>query len=156
MPTRQLPHEYPEIEAADMHEQALQDVGMPAQMRPAHPPGLVEMRVGPFEQLAPLPQQPLPPGAPNPPAIGVDRGTGRRLVLPVAPPAIRLRDGTAQAQLQEGGPPGGRSYTASSCSYSASGSSGAMPGPHDPNQSGNPHQEEIRDQAIEQDPRRAE
>ena len=25
-----------------------------------------------------------------------------------------------------------------------------------PNQSGNPHQEEIRDQAIEQDPRRAE
>ena len=37
-----------------------------------------------------------------------------------------------------------------------SGSSGAMPGPHDPNQSGNPHQEEIRDQAIEQDPRRAE
>ena len=59
-------------------------------------------------------------------------------------------------QNQEGGPTGGRSYTASSCSYSASGSSGAMPGPHDPNQSGNPHQEEIRDQAIEQDPRRAE
>ena len=42
-------------------------------------------------------------------------------------------------QNQEGGPTGGRSYTASSCSYSASGSSGAMPGPHDPNQSGNPH-----------------
>ena len=37
--------------------------------------------------------------------------------------------------------------------------SGAVPGPHCPplpNQSGNPHQEEIRDQAIEQDPRRAE
>ena len=37
--------------------------------------------------------------------------------------------------------------------------SDAMPGPHCPpfpNQSGNPHQEEIRDQAIEQDPRRAE
>ena len=28
-------------------------------------------------------------------------------------------------------------------------SSGAIPGPHDPNQSGNPHQKEIRDQAIE-------
>ena len=38
--------------------------------------------------------------------------------------------------------------------------SGAVPGPHCPplpNQSGeSPHQEEIRDQAIEQDPRRAE
>ena len=37
--------------------------------------------------------------------------------------------------------------------------SGAVLGPHCPplpNQSGNPHQEEIRDQAIEQDPRRAE
>ena len=35
-------------------------------------------------------------------------------------------------------------------------SSGALPGPHYPNQSGNPHQKEIRDQSIEQDPRRAE
>ena len=71
-------------------------------------------------------------------------------------PLCRAVDQPRFVQNQEGGPPGGRSYTASSCSYSASGSSGAMPGPHDPNQSGNPHQEEIRDQAIEQDPRRAE
>ena len=35
---RQLPHEQPEIEAADMHEHTL----LPAQMRAAHPPGLVE------------------------------------------------------------------------------------------------------------------
>ena len=89
---RQLPHEQPEIEAADMHEHTLQDVGLPAQMRAAHPPGRVEMRVGTFEPLAPLPQQPLPTGAPNPPAIGIDRVTGRGLALPVAPPAIRLRD----------------------------------------------------------------
>ena len=70
---------------------------MPAQMHPAHSPGLVEMRVGPFEQFAPLPQQPLSTGASNPPAIGVDRVTGRRVTLPVAAPAIRLRDVTADA-----------------------------------------------------------
>ena len=30
-------------------------------------------------------------------------------------------------------------------------SSGAIPGPHDPNQSGNPHQEEIRDPARDEE-----
>ena len=49
---------------------------MVPQMHAAQPPGLVEMRVRPFEQLAALPQQPLPPRAANPPAIGVDRVTG--------------------------------------------------------------------------------
>ncbi len=53
---RQLPHEQPEIGATDVHEQALQDVGMAAQMYPPHPPGFVEMRVGTFQQLASLPQ----------------------------------------------------------------------------------------------------
>ena len=48
---RQLPHEQPEIEAADLHEHALQDVGMPAQMHAAHPSGLIEMRVGTFQPL---------------------------------------------------------------------------------------------------------
>ena len=52
----QLPHEQPEIEAAHVHEHTLQDVGMVPQMHAAQPPGLVEVRVGPFEQLAALPQ----------------------------------------------------------------------------------------------------
>ena len=62
---RQLPHEQPEIGATDVHEQALQDVGMATQMHPTHPPGFVEMRVGTFQQLASLPQQLLPAGDPR-------------------------------------------------------------------------------------------
>ena len=46
---RQVPHEQPEIDAADLDEQPFQDVGMPAQMDAAHSAGLVEMRVGPFQ-----------------------------------------------------------------------------------------------------------
>ena len=53
---RQLPHEQPQIEAADVHEQPFQDVGMPAQMHAAHAAGLIEMSVGPLQQFAPLPQ----------------------------------------------------------------------------------------------------
>ena len=92
---RQLPHEQPEIEAADLHEHALQDVGMPAQMHAAHPSGLIEMRVGTFQPLAPLPQQPLPTGAPNPPTISIHGLPRRGLSLPVAPTAVRFRDVTA-------------------------------------------------------------
>ena len=83
---RQLPHEQPEIGATDVHEQALQDVGMATQMHPTHPPGFVEMRVGTFQQLASLPQQLLPAGSPNPSAIGIHRLLGRRLPLPVTSP----------------------------------------------------------------------
>ena len=52
----QLPHEQPQIEAADVHEQPFQDVGMPAQMHAAHAAGVIEMGVGPFQPFAPLPQ----------------------------------------------------------------------------------------------------
>ena len=44
---RQLPHEQPEVEATDVHEQAFEDIGMAAQMHPAHAPGLVEMSQSP-------------------------------------------------------------------------------------------------------------
>ena len=70
---------------------------MPAQMDAAHPAGLVEMRVGPFQQLAPLPQQPFPACAANPPPVGIYCVPRRRLALPVAPAAIRLRDVAAHA-----------------------------------------------------------
>ena len=45
------------------------------------------MRVGPFQQLASLPQQVLPAGSPNPSAVGIHRVLGRRLPRPVASPA---------------------------------------------------------------------
>ena len=44
---------------------------MAPQMNPAHAPGLVEMRVGPFHAFAALPQQPLPARPANPPAVGI-------------------------------------------------------------------------------------
>ena len=74
---------------------------MVPQMHPAQPPGLVEMRVGPFEQLAALAQQSLPTIAPNPPAVGIDRRLGRRLPCPLASSPIRLRHVTADTQLPE-------------------------------------------------------
>ena len=66
---RQLPHEQPEVEATDVHEQAFEDIGMAAQMHPAHAPGLVEMRVGPFHPFAALPQQVLSTMPSNPPPV---------------------------------------------------------------------------------------
>ena len=41
-----LPHEQPEIQAADLQEHALEDVVVPAQVHAAQVPGDVEMRVG--------------------------------------------------------------------------------------------------------------
>ena len=94
---RQVPHEQPEIDAADLDEQPFQNVGMPAQMDAAHPAGLIEMRVWPFHQLAPLPQQPFPACASDPPAVGIHRVPRRRLALPVPSAAVRLRDVAADA-----------------------------------------------------------
>ena len=57
---RQVRHEQAQVEAADLDERPFQDDGMPAQMYEPHPAGLVEMRFGPFQPFAPLPQQPFP------------------------------------------------------------------------------------------------
>ena len=94
---RQLPHEQPQIEAADVHEQPFQDVGMPAQMHAAHTAGVIEMGVRPFQQFAPLPQQPFPARASDPPPISIHRVPCRGLALPPTPAAVRLRDVAADA-----------------------------------------------------------
>ena len=46
---------------------------MAAQMRPTHPAGVIEMRMGSFQSLAAEPLQGAPPSAADPPPIGVDR-----------------------------------------------------------------------------------
>ena len=87
----------PEIEAADVDEQPLQDVRVPAQMRAPHPAGLVQMRIRAFQSLA--------RGAAARPARArrgcVDdsrtrRRGPRRLRLPPTPAAVRLGDVGAQ------------------------------------------------------------
>ena len=98
---RQLPHEHPEVEATDVHEQAFEDIVMAAQMYPAHAPGLVEMRVGPFHPLAALPQQALSTITSNPPPGGIHRFLGCRLALPLAPTAIRLRHIAPDAEIRK-------------------------------------------------------
>ena len=89
--------ELAERDLSELDVLVVYDVGMPAQMHAAHPAGLVEMRVGPFHQLAPLPQQPFPARAANPPAVGIHRVPRRRLAVPVPPAAVRLRDVAADA-----------------------------------------------------------
>src|SRR4051812_41882747 len=59
------PHQEAEIEAADVHEQALQDVRVPPQMRASHPPGFVKMRIRAFQSLASATLQPPPARATN-------------------------------------------------------------------------------------------
>ena len=53
----QLTHEQPEIEAANVDQQPLQDVGVPAQVDAAHAAGFVEMGKGPLQAFTAEPQQ---------------------------------------------------------------------------------------------------
>ena len=63
--------------------------------------GLVEMRIGAFEPLTALSQQPLSASASNPPAVRIHGVPGHRLPLPVAPASIRFRDVAPQAEVDE-------------------------------------------------------
>ena len=51
------PHQHAEIEPAGVHEQPLEDVPMPAQMRAAQPTGVVEMREGALDRFAASPHE---------------------------------------------------------------------------------------------------
>lgn len=99
---RQVSHQQAQVQTADVHQQALEDVRMVAQIDPAPPSGFVQMRVGTFEPLAALAQQPLPAGALNPPPVGIHRVADLGPASPVAPTASRLRHVTADAQFGQG------------------------------------------------------
>ena len=80
----QVAQDEPEIEAPRMNQQALEDIGVAAQMGAAHPTGVVEMREGAFDPLAPLTQQATAARSTNPAPIGIYRGLGRGLLGPIA------------------------------------------------------------------------
>ncbi len=61
-----LTQKQPEVEARDVHQQALQDVRMPPKVHPAHPAGLKQVRKRTLNQLATTPQQTPAPLAPDP------------------------------------------------------------------------------------------
>ena len=94
-PVSQLAHEQPEIQAANLQKQALEDVAVSAQVHAAQPPGSGEMRIGTFEAFTAPTQEPLPARAANPPPVGIYGVTGHVLPAPVAPPALWLRHVTA-------------------------------------------------------------
>src|ERR1017187_7430763 len=75
-----------------MNQQALEDIGVAAQMCAAHPTGVVEMREGAFDPLAPLTHQAPAARSTNPATIGIHRALGLGLLGPIAPTAVRLCD----------------------------------------------------------------
>ena len=99
--TGQAPHQEAEIQTADAHHEALDDVGMAAQIHPAQPPGFVEMRVGAFEAFAATAQRSPAVRAPNPPPIGIHRVADLPLPPPAPPPARRLRHIAAQPEVRQ-------------------------------------------------------
>src|SRR5271155_3927905 len=89
--TNQVAQDEPKIEAAGMNQQALEDIGVAAQMRAAHPTGVVEMCEGAFDPLASLTHQAPAARATNPPPIGIHQGPGGGLLCPIAATTVRLR-----------------------------------------------------------------
>jgi hypothetical protein len=53
-------------------QQPFEDVGMPTQMRAAHPAGVVHMSEGALQVLPAAPQEPLASRSVDAPAIAVD------------------------------------------------------------------------------------
>ena len=71
---------------------------MPSQVRPSHAAGVVQMRVRPFEVLAPSPQPSHAPCTADASAIRIDRIAGHGVLRPVASAAIRFRDVAPQVE----------------------------------------------------------
>jgi hypothetical protein len=74
----------------------LSNVQMPAQMHAAHPTGFIEMGEGPFQALAPQPQQAQAARAANATTIPVDRATRVAVVLPVSASPIGFRGAASE------------------------------------------------------------
>src|SRR5712691_5329261 len=90
--TDQLTHDEPEIEAARMNQDALENVRVAAQMRATHAPRVVDMRKRAFDQLAAATHQATSTSSLNPATIAIHRRLGLGLLRPVALPPVRLRN----------------------------------------------------------------
>ena len=75
---------------------------MPAQVNPAQPAGVIDVRKRPFDVLAAAPHQPLPARAPDAPAIAIDGLLGLRLLGPAPAAAIGLGEIGPEAEGPEG------------------------------------------------------
>ena len=82
----ELPHQESEIEAADVDEEPFQDVRVATQVRPAQAARLIEMRVRPFQSLAPATLQPSTACPAYPSPVRVDGVARHRLPAPSTRP----------------------------------------------------------------------
>src|SRR5204863_120032 len=80
----QLPHEQTEVERGRMDQQSFEDVAVPAQVRAAHPTGVVHMSERPLQVLPASTQQLAAAHAAHPPAIAIDRPLRVRRIPPLA------------------------------------------------------------------------
>ena len=71
---------------------------MPAQVNPAQPAGVIDVRKGALDVFAAAPHQPLPARAAHATAIAIDRLLGLRRLGPAATAAIGLREVAADAE----------------------------------------------------------
>ncbi len=71
---------------------------MAAQVDPAQPAGVIDVRKRPFHVFAAPAHQPPTAGPPDAPAIAIDRLLGVRLLGPAAAAAIGLRQVGAEAE----------------------------------------------------------
>jgi len=97
-----MPHQEPEIERACVDDQPLEDILMPAQVDPAEPAGVIDMRKGPFDVLPAALHQLLSARAADPTAIAIDGLLGLGLLGPAPPAAIGLGEVGADAETPEG------------------------------------------------------
>src|SRR5439155_21970603 len=91
------PQQQAQVEGTGVEEYALADVGVTAQVRAAHPAGLVQMREGALDALAAHALQSLAAVSKNPPAIRVLHRLAVDVVLPPASAAVRLGNVRPQA-----------------------------------------------------------
>ena len=85
-----MTHEQSEIEAADVDQQPLANVGVPTQEHATHATGLVEVRDGTFQTFTAETQQALAAFAPNAAAITIDRLARLGILRPIPTATIRF------------------------------------------------------------------
>ena len=85
-----MTHDEPEIEATRMNQEALQDVGVAAQMGAPHPARVVEMRKRAFDPFAALAHQAAAASSPHPATVAIHRRLGLGILRPITSPPVRL------------------------------------------------------------------
>ena len=96
-----LAHREPQVEAAAMNQQTLQDVVVFPQVRASHPAGLIEVGKRSLGEFRPSPPPASPAGAPETAAIPMDGRVRIRRVGPIAPaPASVVEHGLVQPRAR--------------------------------------------------------